>query len=97
MQVQIRRQGCWNRYESHVGVAANDQVSQERKTASQKVWRGWLTGQVPPEIIRSNDKASGIPIETPVPAESILDAPTDLGFWSPMMEDRAESTWGGRR
>jgi hypothetical protein len=69
----------------------------ERETALQKVWRSLLTGQVPPVRIRSNDKAFGIPIETPVPAESILDAPMDLGFLSPMMEDRAESTWGGRR
>ena len=51
-----------------------------------------LTGQVPPLMIRSNERASGIPIETPLPMESMVDSPIDLAFSSPMMEAREVST-----
>lgn len=51
-----------------------------------------LTGQVPPAMIRSNDKASGIPKAGPEPCESIDVSPTDLGFSSPNMDALAEST-----
>ena len=53
------------------------------------------TGQVPPEMILSKDKASGMPEMTPepvVPIELIVDPPNDFGFSSPLMEARAEST-----
>ena len=59
--------------------------------------RNLLTGQVPPLMIRSNERASGIPIETPLPIESMVDPPMDLAFSSPVMEAREESTCGGRR
>ncbi len=58
-----------------------------------------LTGQVPPAMMRSKDKASGIPKdippEPPEPPEAweLMDvSPMDLAFSSPRTEARAEST-----
>lgn len=42
-----------------------------------------LTGQVPPAMIRSKDRASGIPKLDPELCESKDASPTDLGFSSP--------------
>ena len=58
-----------------------------------------LTGQVPPVMMRSKDKASGIPKdmppeppEPPEAWESMDVSPIDLVFSSPRTEARAEST-----
>ena len=56
------------------------------------------TGQVPPEMIRSKDKASGMPIdaETLVLLE-LMERSTDCVFSERTSDNRAESTWEGRR
>ncbi len=55
-----------------------------------------LTGQVPPAMMRSKDKASGIPKDIPPEApeawESMDVSPMDLVFSSPRTDARAEST-----
>ena len=43
-------------------------------------------------IIRSKDRASGIPKETADPSELTVEAPIDFRFSSSMEEDRVEST-----
>ena len=43
-------------------------------------------------MMRSKDKASGIPKDTPEPWESMDVSPIDLVFSSPETEARAEST-----
>ena len=50
-----------------------------------------LTGQVPPVMIRSNDKASGMPKDTE-PSELMVDPPMDWVFSLPFNEAREEST-----
>ena len=50
-------------------------------------WRETLTGQVPPAMTRSNDKASGIPVELVVLPELI-----DSAFSTSVTEEREEST-----
>ena len=51
-----------------------------------------LTGQVPPLIILSNDKASGMPANTEEPRELMDPSSMDLVFSLPLIEARAEST-----
>ena len=59
---------------------------------------GALTGQVPPVMIRSKDRASGIPKEILLElSELTVDPPMDCLFSSLKTEVLAESTWGGRR
>ena len=53
---------------------------------------GQLTGQVPPVMMRSNDKASGIPDVTPELREVMDPWSTDFVFSDPLMDARAEST-----
>ena len=75
-----------------------DAVANE--AAALVVWGGnrWgtLTGQVPPVMMRSKDKASGIPKdippEPPEAWESMEASPMDLVFSLPRTEARAEST-----
>lgn len=59
---------------------------------------GILTGQVPPEMMRSKERASGIPLETALLPE-LTDSLTDFCFASPEMESREEmwETCEGRR
>lgn len=51
-----------------------------------------LTGQVPPVMIRSKDKASGIPKDTLEPSELTVEPPIDCLFSSSKIDERAEST-----
>lgn len=59
-------------------------------------WVGWKealswlrTGHVPPEMILSKDKASGIPYDRPLLCEA---PPMDLVFSSPFKEALEEAT-----
>ena len=54
-------------------------------------WSVELTGQVPPEMMRSKDKASGMPKDTD-PSELRVDSPIELRFSLPLIEARAELT-----
>ena len=49
------------------------------------------TGQVPPEMTRSKDRASGIPAGHAVLFE-LHDSPREAGFSDPFMEERDELT-----
>ena len=42
-------------------------------------------------MIRSKDKASGMPEMTPDPEEEMVEPPMDLGFSDPLMELRDET------
>lgn len=63
----------------------------------EETW-GMLTGQTPPEMMRSNDRASGIPWDMPLLPE-VIDSLMDFCFSAPESESRDEAlaTREGRR
>lgn len=55
-----------------------------------------LTGQVPPEIMRSNESASGIPAHMLQELADLIDSSMDLCFSSPLREFDDDRRAGGR-
>ena len=56
-----------------------------------------LTGHVPPAMIVSNDRASGMPPFTEEPEDDAIDSWMDACFSSPVIELRGDGTYDGRR